>query len=251
VSHAGRQRVMASRPLHPTRLATSLAVLALVIAACSTGGGPSGSPAAASHGVTTADDAMAAIRARSPLFDGIKRKDANIIGQGSWWDAAQNQDGSFLVTIEAGTGDCQAGCITRHDWTWTVAADGSMTFGGESGAPVADELLGTLTAASTSQGIGGWAVGGPTCPVQKPNDPACAAKMVGGAKLVVKDSSGKEVATFLTDGSGLFRFALDPAEYTVDASPVNGMMGSPGPSTAEVQQAKETWLELTYDTGIR
>ena len=244
---------MPRRPSHPIRIASALAVIAviaIVSGACSAAK-PSDSPAAASHGVTTADDAMAAIRARSPLFDGIKRKDPNLIGQGSWWDARQNPDGSFLVTIEAGAGDCQAGCITRHDWTWTVAADGSMTFGGESGAPVADELLGGLTAASTSQGIGGWAVGGPTCPVQRPNDPACAARMVEGAKLVVKDSSGKEIASFVTDGSGLFRFALDPGEYTVEASPVTGLMGTPGPSTAEVQQGKETWLELTYDTGIR
>ena len=75
--------------------------------------------------------------------------------------------------------------------------------------------------------------------------------MVAGATLVVADGGGTEVARFTTDGSGLFRVALQPGEYTVQASPVEGLMGTPGPATAEVQGGAETWLDLDYDTGIR
>ena len=67
----------------------------------------------------------------------------------------------------------------------------------------------------------------------------------------MSDGGGAEVARFTTDGSGLFRIALPPGEYTVEASPVEGLMGTPGPATAEVQAAAETWLDLAYDTGIR
>jgi hypothetical protein len=225
-----------------------LAGLVLVAAACTSGGnGASPSPGA---GVTTADEAMAAVRARTPLFDGIKRKDPNMIGQGSWWDAQEGAN-AWTVSIEVGWGDCQSGCIDRHTWSWDVDAKGTLTFGQEQGTPLASQVLSSLQQASKAQGIGGWATAGPTCPVERPNDPACAQHMVGGAVLHVKGGDGKEVATFTTDGSGLFRIALGPGEYTVEAAPVQGLMGTPGPATAEVQAGDETWLDLAYDTGIR
>jgi hypothetical protein len=234
------------------RLATcmGIAAIALLIAACGSTGatGPAASTAP-SHGVTNADEAMAAVRARSPLFDGIERKDPNLIGQGSWWDAKAGTD-SWLVTVQVGWGDCQAGCIDRHTWTFDVAA-GAAAFASEEGTPLANDVLASLQAASRSQGIGGWAVAGPTCPVERPNDPACAPHMVALATLTVQNAAGTTVATFTTDGSGLFRIVLDPGEYTVQASPVQGLMGTPGPATVEVQAGKETWLDVTYDTGIR
>ncbi len=246
-----RQRAMRRRRGLGLFLARPLLALSLlaVVAGCAATG-PATTPAATSPDVSTADGAMAAVRARSPLFDGIARKDPNLIGQGSWWDAAAS-NGAWQVTVEVGWGDCQAGCIDRHTWHWTVARDGSLTFGGEQGTALADDVLGGLQDASTSQGIGGWAVAGPTCPVERPGDPNCARRMVDGATLVVNDGGGAEVARFTTDGSGLFRVALPPGEYTVQASPVQGLMGTPGPATVEVQAAAETWLELAYDTGIR
>jgi len=200
-------------------------------------------------GVSNADEAMAAVRARSPLFDGIERRDPNLIGQGSWWDAQSGID-SWLVTVQVGWGDCQAGCIDRHTWTYDVMG-GEATFAMEDGSPLADDVLAGLQGASRSQGIGGWATAGPTCPVERPNDPSCAPRMVSSARLRVQDAAGKDVATFTTDGSGLFRLVLDPGEYTVEASPVGGLMGTPGPATVEVRQGAETWLDVTYDTGIR
>jgi len=211
---------------------------------------PGATRSPSSAGVTNADEAMATVRARSPLFDGIQHKDPNRVGQASWWDAQPAANG-WLVTVEVGWGDCQAGCIDRHTWTWTVAGDGSTTFGGEQGTALRDDILAGLQDASTAQGIGGWAAAGPTCPVERPGDPACGPRMVDASTLVVADQGGKEVARFTTDGSGLFRIPLEPGEYTVQAQPVGGLMGTPGPATAEVQAGSEAWVELDYDTGIR
>lgn len=241
----GRQRPMRRRRLW---LGVGLAAIVLALGACN----PIAvltSPQPSSVETDSAEAAMAAVRARSPLFDGIGRKDPNVIGQGSWWDATAGTD-SWIVTVVVGWGDCPSGCIDRHTWTYDVMG-GAAVFGSEEGTPLSDDVLAGLQAQSTSQGIGGWATAGPTCPVERPNDPACGPRMVATATLVVRDAAGKAVTRFTTDGSGLFRMVLDAGEYTVEASPVTGLMGTPGPSTVEVHQGNETWLDLAYDTGIR
>src|SRR4051812_30561805 len=105
------------RRLQALARAVALTAIALALGGCGVAAS-SAAPSGASTSVTSADEAMRAVRARSPLFDGIQRKDANLIGQGSWWDAAQGTDG-WLVTVEVGWADCQAGCIDRHTWAWT------------------------------------------------------------------------------------------------------------------------------------
>lgn len=221
------------------------AVLTAVLAACG-----SSQPSATSTTVASPDDAMAAVRARSPLFDGLDRRDPDLVGQGSWWDA-EAVDGGWRVTVEVGWGDCEAGCIDRHRWAWTVDTAARTAFEGETGPPLPDPVLAGLEAASRAQGLGGWAVAGPTCPVAQPDDPACGRRMVGNATLVVSNAAGVEVARFTTDGSGLLRVPLAPGEYGVDAQPVEGLLGTPGPATVTVAEGAETWLDLAYDTGIR
>jgi hypothetical protein len=39
-----------------------------------------------------------------------------------------------------GYGDCPAGCIHRHYWTFRVYEDGRVTFEGESGDPIPDDV---------------------------------------------------------------------------------------------------------------
>ena len=247
---------MQSRPAGPFRTSLGLA-LALLVAACGSSA-PSGTPVATDGGAPTTtpisvaseEAAMAVVRGRSPLFDGIERKNPDLIGQGSWWDA-KAVEGGWRVTVEVGWGDCPAGCIDRHTWTWDVSPDGRTAFGGETGTPLADQVLAGLQNASRVQGLGGWAIAGPACPVERPGDPACAARMVEGAALSVKNAAGVEVARFTTDGSGLFRIPLAPGEYGVDAAPVEGLMGTPGPATVTVDEGNEAWLDVAYDTGIR
>ena len=45
----------------------------------------------------------------------------DMIGQSTWYEAFADGDG-FTVNITVGQGDCQAGCIERHTWSYRVDA---------------------------------------------------------------------------------------------------------------------------------
>ncbi len=235
-------------------LALSILLVALVAAACGgSGPGASGPGASATPSVapvTTPEAAVAAIRARTPWFDGIEARDPDLIGQAASWIAESTEDG-IRVTFEVGWGDCQAGCIDRHTWTWDVAKDGTVSWVGEDGSELSPDQTATLASAATTSGVGGRVTGGPTCPVERPGDPACAARLVAGAMLVVKAAGGTEIARFTTDESGFYRIALPPGEYTLEASPVEGFMSGPAPQPFTVADGALTVLDLSYDTGIR
>jgi hypothetical protein len=234
-----------------------LAVLALV-AACGSPGlsasaGVSKPPAASVAPVTPVDGpeaAVAAIRSRVPLLDGIGPRDPDLIGQSAAWDATAGDTG-WRVTFEVGWGDCQAGCIDRHTWSWDVGRDGSLAFVAEEGTPLPEDILAGLRAGSTATGVAGRATGGPTCPVEVLGDPACLPRLVGGVELVLRSAAGDEVARVTTDGSGLFRLALPAGAYTLEAPAVEGFMGGPAPAPFTVQDGAEAWLDLAWDTGIR
>jgi hypothetical protein len=59
-----------------------------------------------------------------------------VIGASKWWRATPMGDGGYSIAITLGWGDCPAGCISHHTWTFTVTADGSVTKTGESGDPI-------------------------------------------------------------------------------------------------------------------
>jgi hypothetical protein len=200
--------------------------------------------------VTGPESAVDAIRARVPLFDGIPARNPDLIGQGTFWTADATGDG-WRVTFETGWGDCPAGCIDRHTWTWDVAADGSISFIEEAGSPLPEDVLAAMKADSTRTGVAGRATGGPTCPVEQPGDPSCAPRLVGGAELAILDASGSPVATVTTDGSGYFRLALAAGEYSLDGPAVEGFMSGPAPVPFTVQDGAEAWIDVSYDTGIR
>jgi hypothetical protein len=230
-----------------SRVALVLVVLALLVGAC---GASEMSPSPGSGRVETAEAAVDAIRARVPLFDGIGPRDPELIGQAATWEA-EATDAGWRVTFQVGWGDCQAGCIDRHTWTWDVAADGTVAFVAEDGSPLDDATLAALLAASTATGIAGRATGGPTCPVETPGDPSCAPRPVAGATLEVRNSTADVVATVATDGSGWYRIALTPGSYTLEPGPAEGFMSGPAPQPFTVNEGPETRLDLAYDTGIR
>jgi len=66
----------------------------------------------------------------------------DVIGASKWWVATPIEDGGYTIELTVGWGDCPAGCINRHVWTFTVAADGTATLVKESG----DEVPTTLPA---------------------------------------------------------------------------------------------------------
>jgi len=138
---------------NPIRSLARLAVLSAVavLSACSAAGGsavPSSDPsltisplpvetAPAGGTVTTPEAAVAAVIAAEPRFTGIQPLDPNLIGQSAWYEVTPASGvGAFLVEITVGWGDCQAGCIDKHMWTYAVAPDGTVTLQEESGDAV-------------------------------------------------------------------------------------------------------------------
>ena len=141
---------MDQAPCLPRMLAVLLLSVLLVVAACAGAGAgaspagsaappasvvPSGAPSAAGGPVTTEEQAIAAIVAKEPRFKGIGKKDPDMIGQSSWYEIKPASGvGAFVTTIYVGWGDCQAGCIDHHTWTYAVAPDGSVNLLNESGS---------------------------------------------------------------------------------------------------------------------
>ena len=105
-------------------------------------------------------------------------------------------------------------------------------------------------AASGGTGIGGVALAGPTCPVERPGDSACMPRPVEGAVVVVTDQAGEEVGQTTTDAEGRFFVPLTAGRFLVTAGDVDGLMGAPAPMEVVVSDGEAT-VELEYDTGIR
>jgi hypothetical protein len=230
-------------------------VLGALLVACS-GSAASPSPSAApSSGpplpITTPEAAMAAIAVVEPRFAGIGPLDPDLVGQAAWYDAKPASGvGAFVVTIQVGWGDCPAGCIERHTWTYAVLPDGTVNLLSEGGDAVPPEAFPKPAAIGVS-GITGHATAGPVCPVQQPGDPNCQPRPVAGATVVVDDASGAAVGTMTTLPDGSFAFALPAGEYVVVGRSVDGLMGTPEPVSVTVKAGSLTTIELAYDTGIR
>ncbi|HEX5826848.1 MAG TPA: carboxypeptidase-like regulatory domain-containing protein [Candidatus Limnocylindrales bacterium] len=257
-------RVRHRRMRTPSPALPALLILLLVaLVACGGSPGPGASgdapgspPASAQAPVTTAEGAAAAVKASSPLFDGIEAQDPDVIGGSAWWTATPvgpaDDPTAWTVVFEVGWGDCPAGCIDRHTWTYEVAADGAVTLVEEAGSPLLDEILSGLYASAEGTGVGGRVLAGPTCPVEDPADPTCAGRTVPGATLTVTTPSGEAVTSLVTNASGLYRFGgLAPGEYVLVASAVEGLMGAPSPAPFTVREGEVTPLDVSYDTGIR
>lgn len=102
--------------------------------------------------------------------------------------------------------------------------------------------------------VAGHALAGPTCPVEPPSPMPgqCDPRPVAGARLVVTDTSGREVTTLITGGDGGFATSLAAGSYTLTPQPATGLLGV-APSTTFTVSATDRPTELTveYDTGIR
>jgi hypothetical protein len=122
-------------------LALSFGLASFAVAGCATGGGaPSGAspgtPTLPAAPVLSPEDAAARAIATNKRFAGAAELDPGVIGASKWWRATPLTDGGYPIGITLGSGDCPAGCISQHTWTFTVTADGSVTETGESGDPL-------------------------------------------------------------------------------------------------------------------
>jgi hypothetical protein len=243
-------------------------VLVFLVAACSAGGatppgattppGPSSPPPTAVP-VTTAAEAAARVEELVPSLAGIGPQDPNMIGGCCFWQATQTAAG-FTVVFEVGWGDCQAGCINRHRYTYAVSRDGAVQLTGDTGEPVPSGVPGAGGGEVTTGGGGGFlpggsgiqgrALGGPTCPVVAPGDPNCGDRPIAGATVLVLDAHGTEIARLITDGDGRYAVVLPAGPYTVEPQPVEGYMRQAEPIAVTVGDGVTT-VDLSYDTGIR
>ena len=264
-------------------VASWVAVLGLLLAACGAPAGVGSAAPTASSGPTptpvpssiAAADAAAIVLAQDQRFAGIGARDPGLVGQGSWYEVAPDAAG-WRVTVQVGWGDCPAGCINRHTWEYVVGLDGAASKIGETGdqlpaasGPPASEPGASSQPAPSAGGSGAppvlipssggpWLVGvateGPVCPVERiPPDPACAPRPVVGATIVVLDRGGREVARATTGADGTYHVAVPAGSVRVEAAPVAGLMGTPAPIDAVVPVGPGAWLrvDLAYDTGIR
>ncbi len=126
------------------------AALALAVVACSSGAaaspqpssssspssGPGSSPSPSLQAVEiqSAEDAAARVVEVAPEFAGIGPKDPDLIGACCFWEATPTADG-YEVMFEVGSGDCQAGCIDRQRWTYSVSRDGAVELISGTGSP--------------------------------------------------------------------------------------------------------------------
>ena len=206
---------------------------AILLSACA------GGTQAPSASISRAD-AIRLVLAADPRFSAIGPRDPGLIGQASWYQLTSIADG-WQIEVRIGWGDCPAGCINEHLWTYTVGSDGTLALLHESGDPFA------------GGGISGVVTSGPVCPVERMSpDPACADRPVVGATLIILGSGGGEVARVTTDGVGRFSVDLAPGSYTVEPQPVAGLLGTPPSQEVTVTGSDPgPMLSFAYDTGIR
>jgi hypothetical protein len=210
-------------------------ILGLALAACSPAASGSSMPPA------TAFDAARLALAQQPRFAGIAPIDENLIGQAAWYRVTESSDG-WQVLIRIGWGDCPAGCISEHTWTYAVGRGGGVELVSDEGDALPD-----------ATGVRGVVTAGPTCPVATdPPDPACADHPVAGAVLIFTDGAGAEVARTTSQADGTFSVELAPGAYRLVAQPVEGLMGTPGPIDVQVEDGQPmSEVPVSYDTGIR
>ena len=133
---------------HPVRAQLALAVLVTSVAACGAGAASIPSPAPTVRPtpslivarVATRGDAAALVIATNPMFAGAKELRPDVIGASRWWTAQPLASGGYRVQLTVGWGDCPAGCIDHHVWTFDVDASGTLKLVGESGHPVPSDL---------------------------------------------------------------------------------------------------------------
>jgi hypothetical protein len=250
----------------PRRLFLGALVVAMVAAACGSGAGSPGATPGASvppigGPVTTPEQAIAAVVAHEPRLAGIGPRDPNAIGQAHWYEALPASGvGAFVVSVRVGWGDCPAGCISEHTWVYAVGPNGEVRLQSEGGEPVPANEWPSPGAGGSGQeggllgpGTGLWitALAGPTCPVERPGDDACAPKPVPGAVILVTDGRGESVAKAELDATGSAFVELPAGSYLVEAAPVAGLMGAPGSQAVTVADGARSPVVFTYDTGIR
>ena len=135
-----------------------------------------------------------------------------------------------------------------------LAGCASITISG-SGA-TGTSATGTSTPTSGTSGtqgtLAGDVVAGPTCPVERAEDP-CPPKAVPNREVEILGANNAVVATAMTDSKGHFSVALAPGAYLVTVPIKQGLIGMRQESIvkANVITGQVTTVKIMLDTGIR
>ena len=130
------------------RAVLALAMLVATLAACGAGAAPTPTsaptvrptPTPIVANVSSPGDAAALVIATNPMFAGTMEQRPDVIGASRWWTAEPLASGGYRIEITIGWGDCPAGCIERHVWTFDVDAGGAVKLVSETGDPVPSDL---------------------------------------------------------------------------------------------------------------
>jgi hypothetical protein len=109
------------------------------------------------------------------------------------------------------------------------------------------------TTTSGTQGtLAGDVVAGPTCPVERADDP-CPPRAVPDREVQIHGENGAVVATVTTDSKGHFSVALAPGTYSVVVPGKPGQVGLRQVTDvkASVSAGQVTTVRVELDTGIR
>jgi len=198
------------------RTVVALGVLSLVVGACSSGpgtrlgtGGPSGSAGGSSG--------------------------AAVGGSGS---------GSTVTAVQGGTGATVTAVPTRVP---PPPAPGSTTTAPGSPGPVVTTTT-TLPPPPPGSGVRGTVTAGPTCPVERVDNPCPPAPVTTTLHLLRPD--GTEAASGRSDQHGYFALPAPAGQYTLRADYTNPGTGC-RPAAVTVPPGAYATANLTCDTGIR
>jgi hypothetical protein len=99
-------------------------------------------------------------------------------------------------------------------------------------------------------GINGVVTLGPTCPVEKPNDPNCAPKPYATSINIMKTGTKEIFKTVQTDANGKFTVDLPQNKYDLQA--VGGaVLPRCGMVSVIVRSTEYAKVEISCDSGIR
>ena len=98
--------------------------------------------------------------------------------------------------------------------------------------------------------VRGRVLAGPTCPVERPGDAACAPRPVA-AVVTVATPSRRAIRTIRSDASGRFALALPPGMYVLEPRALAGRLPAGGAVLVRVRAGHTSRVVLMMDTGIR
>lgn len=113
-------------------------------------------PATVELPIDSADEAVAAIIAAGGPFDGFVAESDGLIGASQTYAATGDASQGWTIDFRYGWGDCQAGCISVHTFSYAVdAMTGEVSYAGHEGDELpadAPEALMNLVLMTISEG---------------------------------------------------------------------------------------------------